>query len=554
MRPILSATGTYNFELAKWLDTLLKPLACNEFMVSDTFTFVQELSSMTVRPTDVFVSYDVTSLFTSVPLEETINYLVQKAFKNDWLFRNHQLTLTADNLTKLLHAATRDQLFVHNGNLYEQYEGVAMGSPLGPLMANAFMCMLEDRIVTSGKLPGYYRRYIDDTIAIFPDHKSHEDFFTYLNTLHPSIRFTAEKADHGVLPFIGVNCIQVASKLETAVYHKPTDTGLLLHYHSHVDQRYKKALLKTMLTRTYRICSSWTHFHTECGRIHTIFSTLQYPTFLISRTIKEVINSLTRPATPSTPLASSTVSRSTQSPLSSTPTPGSTPAPTSNPAHVPNTVPVPSVSTTVNRLVLPYLASSTESRSTQSPLSSAPTPGSTPAPTSNPAHVSNTVPVPSVSTTVNRLVLPYKSLELSRSLRSELDNISKRLDIIIKPVFTSRKVKDLISLKETTEEDDIISRSKVVYIYRCSCEASYIGYTSRHLHQRIAEHCRDSSSIQQHCKTNGHPFNEENFTVISKCNSKFDCMLRESHEIYFKRPNLNARDEYSCSLVYGLRL
>ena len=501
MRPILSATGTYNFELAKWLDTLLKPLACNKFMVSDTFTFVQELSSMTVRPTDVFVSYDVTSLFTSVPLEETINYLVQKAFKNDWLFRNHQLTLTADNLTKLLHAATRDQLFVHNGNLYEQYEGVAMGSPLGPLMANAFMCMLEDRIVTSGKLPGYYRRYIDDTIPIFPDHKSHEDFFTYLNTLHPSIRFIAEKADHGVLPFIGVNCIQVASKLETAVYHKPTDTGLLLHYHSHVDQRYKKALLKTMLTRTYRICSSWTHFHTECGRIHTIFSTLQYPTFLISRTIKEVINSLTRPATPSTPLASSTVSRSTQSPLSSTPTPGSTPAPTSNPAHVPNTV-----------------------------------------------------PVPSVSTTVNRLVLPYKSLELSRSLRSELDNISKRLDIIIKPVFTSRKVKDLISLKETTEEDDIISRSKVVYIYRCSCEASYIGYTSRHLHQRIAEHCRDSSSIQQHCKTNGHPFNEENFTVISKCNSKFDCMLRESHEIYFKRPNLNARDEYSCSLLYRLRL
>ena len=70
VRPILSATATYNFDLAKWLDSILKPLATNNFMVSDTFTFVHEIASLKPNPTDVFVSYDVVSLFTSVPLDD----------------------------------------------------------------------------------------------------------------------------------------------------------------------------------------------------------------------------------------------------------------------------------------------------------------------------------------------------------------------------------------------------------------------------------------------------------------------------------------------------
>ena len=59
-----------------------------------------------------------------------------------------------------------------NGELYEQSEGVAMGSPLGPLMANTFMCSLEEQLKLRGKLPSYYKRYVGDTLTVMKDEVS----------------------------------------------------------------------------------------------------------------------------------------------------------------------------------------------------------------------------------------------------------------------------------------------------------------------------------------------------------------------------------------------
>ena len=99
------------------------------------------------------MSYDVTSLFTNVPLEETISLLAKKAFTNNWFNTTYNLNITKSGLTELQAIATKDQLFQFNGELYEQSEGVAMGSPLGPLMANTFMCSLEEQLKLRDKLP-----------------------------------------------------------------------------------------------------------------------------------------------------------------------------------------------------------------------------------------------------------------------------------------------------------------------------------------------------------------------------------------------------------------
>ena len=52
----------------------------------------------------------------------------------------------------------KNQLFQFDGALYEQTDGVAMGSPLGPLLANVFMCSIEENLEQQGQLPRYYRR------------------------------------------------------------------------------------------------------------------------------------------------------------------------------------------------------------------------------------------------------------------------------------------------------------------------------------------------------------------------------------------------------------
>ena len=81
---------------------------------------------------------------------------------------------------------------------------------------------------------------------------------------------------NGMLPFLGIQLLNRSPQTETKVYAKPTNSGLLLHYQSHVDNWYKKGLLRTMLDRTYRLSSSSTHLSNECDRLKTVFSRLKY--------------------------------------------------------------------------------------------------------------------------------------------------------------------------------------------------------------------------------------------------------------------------------------
>jgi len=92
MRPILSTTGTYDYALANWLDEKLKPFSTNRYTISDIFEFAQEIQKLQFNKNDIFVSYDVSTLFTSVPLEETIQILANKAFAGNWFNETHKLS------------------------------------------------------------------------------------------------------------------------------------------------------------------------------------------------------------------------------------------------------------------------------------------------------------------------------------------------------------------------------------------------------------------------------------------------------------------------------
>ena len=118
---------------------------------------MNEIQQLSINNGDILVSYDFSSLFANVPLEETIQLSTDKAFTNSWFNETCQLHLSRPDLVDLLRAATKDQLFIFNGQLYEQTDGLAMGSLLGPLLANASMCSIEEKLDQEGKMPTYYR-------------------------------------------------------------------------------------------------------------------------------------------------------------------------------------------------------------------------------------------------------------------------------------------------------------------------------------------------------------------------------------------------------------
>ena len=122
----------------------LKPLSVSQYTIDDA----------PILDEDVLVSYEVVSFFTNVPVNKTINILVDKAFKNDWFNSTYDLRLQKHQLTQLLKVASTNQLFQFEGQLYS--DGVAMGSPLGPLLANTFICHLEEKLSKDDLLPQLY--------------------------------------------------------------------------------------------------------------------------------------------------------------------------------------------------------------------------------------------------------------------------------------------------------------------------------------------------------------------------------------------------------------
>ena len=137
LRPIVSSVGTFNYNLARFLCDLCSPLVPNDYSSKDTFTFVSQIKNANLSK-KFLVSYDVTSLFPSIPLQETIDIAINLIFNH-----NPNLNITKKELKKPFLFATSQTHFIFNGKFCNQIDGVAMGSLLAPVLANIFMGFYE---------------------------------------------------------------------------------------------------------------------------------------------------------------------------------------------------------------------------------------------------------------------------------------------------------------------------------------------------------------------------------------------------------------------------
>jgi hypothetical protein len=125
LRPIVNNIGTPTYQLSKYLAGLLRQFTRNSgHHVKNSFQFVQILESLRVRPEDLMVSFDVVSLFTNIPIVDSLGLLSHHFGEDVLALFKHMLTST---------------YFCFDGQFYEQTDGVAMGSPLSPVIANFFM-------------------------------------------------------------------------------------------------------------------------------------------------------------------------------------------------------------------------------------------------------------------------------------------------------------------------------------------------------------------------------------------------------------------------------
>ena len=292
LRPIFSACGTPSYKLAKYLVPVLAPLTRNEFTLENSYQFVDDISKFNVdsSASGVYMaSFDVASLFTNIPLQETIDICIRSLFSTS----TQVLGITVKHFRSLLELAVMNSYFIFNEKFYFQKEGVGMGLPLGPTFANIFMCHYEKLWLASCPpefAPIFYRRYVDDCFLLFKD-QSHADLFLhFLNSKHGNIKFTMESESQGKISFLDVMVHKEGGRLHTSVYRKSSFSGLGTSFFSFISRSLKYSAISSLLNRAFRISSSYSSLHSELEFMKRFFQNNGFPLNLVYTFIRKFLD------------------------------------------------------------------------------------------------------------------------------------------------------------------------------------------------------------------------------------------------------------------------
>ena len=203
--PIVSSCGSVTYGVAKELAKILKPLVGKSpHHITSTQDFVEPAKQIKLEPGECLSSYDVSALFTSVPIEPALNIIKDLSDKDTTL--KERTFMEVSDIILLLEFCLKNTYFSFQDQFYEQVEGAAMVSPVSPIVANLYMEYLEQKALSIAPTPKFWCRYVDDTFVIHKE-VNKQGFLQHINSVDPAIRFTVEDNNEGrVHPLLGHYC------------------------------------------------------------------------------------------------------------------------------------------------------------------------------------------------------------------------------------------------------------------------------------------------------------------------------------------------------------
>ena len=152
LRPIVSSIGTVTYGVSKEIARIIKPLVgSTEHHVNNFKEFIEEIKKTKLEEGECITSYDVSALFTSVPVPSALD-IINNKLQQDANLPN-RTSMAAVNITELLDFCLSNTYFIFQGVFYEQTKGAAMGSPVSPIVANIFMETFETRALSTALHP-----------------------------------------------------------------------------------------------------------------------------------------------------------------------------------------------------------------------------------------------------------------------------------------------------------------------------------------------------------------------------------------------------------------
>ncbi|OXA56044.1 hypothetical protein Fcan01_09800 [Folsomia candida] len=231
------------------------------------------------------VSFDVVSMFTKVPIQETLNFIEHRLrTTNEW---KKTTKLEVEDLMDLLKICAENTYFTWRGGLFKQTEGSPMGSPISAIFAELFMEFLEESLIKHNSDIKFWRRFVDDTFSIIKSRKA-KQILKKLNNFHPNIKFTMEQEINNSLPFLDVLIHKKEDgTLTHKIYRKPTHTNQYLHFESYHHPSQKIAVIDTLTTRALRLCDTES-VKDELNFVENILKQNHYPIKTVKGRIEQL--------------------------------------------------------------------------------------------------------------------------------------------------------------------------------------------------------------------------------------------------------------------------
>ena len=219
---------------------------------------------------EVMISFDVSSLYTNVPVEEAIDTCADLLYSG----KHPKPPVDKQTFKDLVRLCTCDVLMKTHDGFYRQIDGLAMGSPPAPLLANGWLSKFDPSIRGDAKL---YHRYMDDILRSIKRAEVKRKL-QEINKYHPFLKFTIEEENENyALPFLDMLIYRIDTILHSTWYNKPTDTGLVMNYYALSPRSYKRSVVAGFVYRIHRACSSWKDFHLSLEKAKCVLERNQYP-------------------------------------------------------------------------------------------------------------------------------------------------------------------------------------------------------------------------------------------------------------------------------------
>ena len=194
-------------------------------------------------------------------------------------------------LKLIFETCIKQNYFFFNNKCFEFADGLPMGSPLSPLLAEIFMNFFEQTILSSNN--PYFRhivfwyRYVDDILCLWNGtDRLLNSFLSWLNLQYSTIDFTLEKEDNKSINFLDITITRIDSTLDFSIYRKPTYTDAIIPNSSNHPHNIKMSAFHSLLDRLINIPLTDINYNIELGIILKIATNNGYA----DKTILKLLN------------------------------------------------------------------------------------------------------------------------------------------------------------------------------------------------------------------------------------------------------------------------